>query len=179
MVLDAKTGAYQKHFQLVKRDFHDWDISGAPVLFLNKVGHRMMAEAPKDGHLYLIDLNDGRMVYRKPVTTVENVDALMTAQGTRFCPGSQGGAEWNGAAFDPSDNLIFTGEVDWCTTVHAAPAASLASSNVAPTLTDTHLSLVPPGTPRIPGGYQESLAARLPKQCTPRNGSACPACSGC
>jgi alcohol dehydrogenase (cytochrome c) len=128
VVLDAKTGAYQKHFQLVKRDFHDWDVSSAPVLFLNKVGHRMMAEAPKDGHLYLIDLNDGRMVYRKPVTTVANVDAPMTAQGTRFCPGSQGGAEWNGAAFDPSDNLIFTGEVDWCTTVRTAPAAALASA---------------------------------------------------
>ena len=49
----------------------------------------------------------------------------MTAQGTRFCPGTQGGAEWNGAAFDPGNNLIFTGEVDWCTTVRMAPAASL------------------------------------------------------
>src|ERR1700694_3587830 len=32
VVLDAKTGAYKKHFQLVKRDFHDWDISSAPLL---------------------------------------------------------------------------------------------------------------------------------------------------
>jgi alcohol dehydrogenase (cytochrome c) len=86
----------------------------------------MLAEAPKDGFLYLIDANDGRTVYRKPVTTVSNVEAPMTAQGTRFCPGAQGGAEWNGAAFDPADNLIFTGEVDWCTTVRAVPAASLA-----------------------------------------------------
>ena len=128
VVLDAKTGAYQKHFQLVKRDFHDWDVSSAPVLFLSGAGHRMLAEAPKDGHLYLIDLNDGRTVYRKPVTTVANIEAPLTAQGTRFCPGSQGGAEWNGAAFDPGDNLIFTGEVDWCTTVKLAPAASLASA---------------------------------------------------
>lgn len=128
VVLDAKTGAYQKHFQLVKRDFHDWDVSSAPLLFLSKVGHRMLAEAPKDGHLYLIDLNTGRMVYRKPVTTVSNIEAPMTAQGTRFCPGSQGGAEWNGAAFDPADNLLFTGEVDWCTTVHAARLDSLASA---------------------------------------------------
>lgn len=128
VVLDAKTGAYQRHFQLVKRDFHDWDISSAPVLFLSKKGHRMLAEAPKDGHLYLIDLNDGRVVYRKPVTTVFNAEAPMTAQGTRFCPGSQGGAEWNGAAFDPADNLIFTGEVDWCTTVRAVSAASLVSA---------------------------------------------------
>jgi alcohol dehydrogenase (cytochrome c) len=128
VVLDAKTGAYKKHFQLVKRDFHDWDVSSAPVLFLSGKGHRMLAEAPKDGHLYLMDLTDGRTVYRKPVTTVSNVEAPMTAQGTRFCPGSQGGAEWNGAAFDPGNNLIFTGEVDWCTTVRMVPAASLSSS---------------------------------------------------
>ena len=88
----------------------------------------MMAETPKDGHLYLIDLNSGKLVYRKPVTTVSNVEAPMTPQGTRFCPGSQGGAEWNGPAFDPADNLIFTGEVDWCTTVQAVPVASLASA---------------------------------------------------
>ncbi len=126
VVLDAKSGAYQRHFQLVKRDFHGWDVSTAPVLFLSNRGHRMLAEAPKDGHLYLIDLSSGTTVFRKPVTTVSNVDAPITAQGTRFCPGTQGGAEWNGAAFDPADNLIFTGVVDWCTTVRLAPPASLA-----------------------------------------------------
>jgi len=128
VILDAKTGAYRKHFQLVTRDFHDWDVSSAPVLFLNRTGHRMLAEAPKDGHLYLIDLSSGRMVYKKPVTTISNIEAPLTAEGTRFCPGAQGGAEWNGAAFDPADNLIFTGEVDWCTTVHAASASALASA---------------------------------------------------
>jgi glucose dehydrogenase len=128
VVLDAKTGAYQRHFQLIKRDFHDWDVSSAPVIFRNHVGHRMLAEAPKDGNLYLIDLNSGSTVFKKPVTSMSNIDAPITAAGTRFCPGSQGGAEWNGAAFDPADNLIFTGEVDWCTTVRAVPPASLANS---------------------------------------------------
>ena len=51
---------YQRHFQLVKRDFHDWDVSAPPALFLSNHGHRMLAEAPKDGHLYLIDLNTGK-----------------------------------------------------------------------------------------------------------------------
>jgi len=128
LILDAKTGAYQRHFQLVKRDFHDWDVSAPPALFLSNKGHRMLAEAPKDGHLYLIDLNTGKQVYRKPVTTVANADAPMTAKGTRFCPGSQGGAEWNSPAFDPADNLIFTGEADWCTTVQPVAAGALASS---------------------------------------------------
>jgi PQQ-dependent dehydrogenase (methanol/ethanol family) len=126
VVLDAKTGAYQRHFQLVKRDFHDWDVASPPALFLSNKGHRMLAEAPKDGHLYLIDLTTGKQIFRRPVTTIANAEAPITAKGTRFCPGAQGGAEWNGAAFDPADNVIFTGEIDWCTTVQAVPAAKLA-----------------------------------------------------
>jgi alcohol dehydrogenase (cytochrome c) len=128
LILDAKTGAYQRHFQLVKRDFHDWDVSTPPALFLSNKGHRMLAEAPKDGHLYLIDLNAGKQIYRKPVTTIANVDAPMTSKGTRFCPGAQGGSEWNGAVFDAADNLIFTGAIDWCTTVQAVPASDLAAT---------------------------------------------------
>ena len=128
VVLDAKTGAYQRHFQLVKRDFHDWDASTAPALFTSKAGHRLMAVAPKDGHLHVIDLASGKLLYSKAMTRSFNTDAPITAEGTRFCPGSQGGAEWNSPAFDPEHNLIFTGEVDWCTTVHAAPPDTIAST---------------------------------------------------
>ena len=32
VVLDAKTGAYKNHFQLVPRDWHDWDVSNPPAL---------------------------------------------------------------------------------------------------------------------------------------------------
>jgi len=58
----------------------------------------MLAEAPKDGHLYLFDLNSGQLVYKKPVTNVANAEAPMTAQGTRFCPGAarRCGVEWCG-----------------------------------------------------------------------------------
>jgi alcohol dehydrogenase (cytochrome c) len=128
VVLDAKTGAYRRHFQLVKRDFHDWDASTAPVLLSSKGGKKLLAEAPKDGHLHAIDLASGKALYSAPVTRVLNTDAPITAAGTRFCPGSQGGAEWNSPAYDPNHNLIFTGEVDWCTTVRLAPADAIASA---------------------------------------------------
>jgi glucose dehydrogenase len=121
VVLDAKTGAYQRHFQLVKRDFHDWDVSTAPSLFMTKGGVRMMAVAPKDGHLYGFDLGANRLLYRLPMTTVFNAEAAITPEGTRFCPGSQGGAEWNGPAYDPVNDTILTGEVDWCSTVRSDP----------------------------------------------------------
>jgi alcohol dehydrogenase (cytochrome c) len=52
------------------------------------------------------------------VTRIENADApFSVGKPVHFCPGSTGGGEWNGAAYDPQTNLIFTGEVDWCTTV--------------------------------------------------------------
>jgi alcohol dehydrogenase (cytochrome c) len=127
VVLDAKTGAYRRHFQLVKRDFHDWDVSSAPSLFTDQSGRHLMAVAPKDGHLYAFDLVSGKQMFRLPVTTIANADTPLTPEGVRFCPGSQGGAEWNGPAFDPDYNTILTGEVDWCTTVHTDPKAALQS----------------------------------------------------
>jgi len=128
VVLDAKTGAYRRHFQIVPNDFHDWDVSTAPSLVTTKAGTRLMVVAPKDGHLYGYDLSSDERVYRTPVTTIENVDAPLTAEGTRFCPGSQGGAEWNGPAYDPRTNTIFTGEVDWCATVRTDPDEKVQSA---------------------------------------------------
>lgn len=120
VVLDAKTGAYRRHVQLVRHDFHDWDVSSAPVL-VKSAGKRMMIVTPKNGRLYGVDLKTMRIVYKSPVTTVENESAPLTPQGVRFCPGSQGGSEWNGAGYDQVNDQVVTGQVDWCTTVHTDP----------------------------------------------------------
>ena len=127
VVLDAKTGAYVRHFQLVPHDFHDWDVSTAPTLVTTKAGRRLMAVAPKDGYLYGFDLETGQRLYRNAVTTIQNADVPLGPQEVHFCPGSQGGAEWNGPAYDPADNLVFTGEVDWCDTVKTASDQKLIS----------------------------------------------------
>jgi len=123
VVLDAKSGAYRDHYKLVPRDWHDWDVSSAPALIHTAAGRDLLVEAPKDGHLYGFNLADHTQVYRVPVTRVENADVAFTPDApVHFCPGSTGGAEWNGAAFDPTTNLIFVGEVEWCTTVRVAAA---------------------------------------------------------
>jgi alcohol dehydrogenase (cytochrome c) len=118
VVLDAKTGAYHTHFKLMPKDWHDWDISSAPALVTTASGKRVMLVAPKDGHLYGFDLDTKERLYRVPVTAVENADVLFSAEkSVHFCPGSVGGAEWNGPAYDPQNNLVLVGEVQWCTTV--------------------------------------------------------------
>jgi len=118
VVLDAKTGAYKNHFKLVPKDWHDWDVSAAPTLIRTRGGKKLLSVAPKDGHLYGFDLGTNEMLYRTPVTRVENADATFAVgKSVHFCPGTSGGAEWNGPAYDPATNLIMIGEVDWCYTV--------------------------------------------------------------
>ena len=118
VILDAKTGAYRNHLKVVPVDWHDWDVSSAPAIITTAKGRKLLSVAPKDGHLYGFDLATSALLYRNPVTRVENADVPFTPGKTvHFCPGSVGGAEWNGPAFDPQTNLVLVGEVEWCTTV--------------------------------------------------------------
>src|SRR5271163_218750 len=72
VVLDSKTGDYKTHFKLVPHDWHDWDVSTPPILIQTMGGKQLMAVAPKNGHLYGYDLANNNLLYRVPVTRVEN-----------------------------------------------------------------------------------------------------------
>jgi alcohol dehydrogenase (cytochrome c) len=118
IVLDAKTGDYKRHFKIVPKDWHDWDVSNPPILIRSMGGKDLLVVAPKDGHLYGFDLANNNRLYRVPVTTVEDVEeSFSPGKAVRFCPGAAGGAEWNSPAYDPKTNLVLIGEVDWCDTV--------------------------------------------------------------
>jgi alcohol dehydrogenase (cytochrome c) len=52
VILDANTGDYLNHFQIVPRDWHDWDVSNAPAVITTRSGRQLLSFAPKDGHLY-------------------------------------------------------------------------------------------------------------------------------
>lgn len=122
LILDARTGLYRNHYSLVPADFHDWDLSAAPVLVTTRGGRRVVAGAPKDGLLHVYDLATDEKLYATPVTTRENEDVRLSTTPTRFCPGAAGGTEWNGPAYSPDTNLFYSGTVDWCVTVTLDPS---------------------------------------------------------
>lgn len=130
VVLDAKTGAYRSDFKLVPIDWHDYDVSSAPVLIHTTAGRDMLVDAPKDGHLYGIDLSAKKLLYQLPVTRIENPRVpFRPGVSVHFCPGTTGGSEWNGPAYDPLNNLVMTGQVDWCNTVKVAGAKKVLAVN--------------------------------------------------
>jgi alcohol dehydrogenase (cytochrome c) len=62
------------------------------------------------------------------VTRIENADVAFSRHPVHFCPGTQGGSEWNGPAYDPATNLLYTGAVDWCATVSLQAAQKTRDS---------------------------------------------------
>jgi alcohol dehydrogenase (cytochrome c) len=131
IALDAETGVLRASYQLLERDWHDWDAAAAPVLIRTRSGDPLVIEAGKDGHVYGIE-RDGRFRYRVPVTTLHNVDAPLTPEGTRFCPGVNGGVEWNGPSYSSSTGTLYVGSIDWCTTVKVMHPDSLRGRDGMP-----------------------------------------------
>ena len=123
----CEDGAYRNHFKIVPVDWHDWDVSNTPAIIHSRGGKKILVVTPKNGFLYGFDLSNNDLLYRMPVTRIENATATFsTGNAVHFCPGSTGGAEWNGPAYDPQTNLIYIGEVDWCTTVTLLSEKSIA-----------------------------------------------------
>lgn len=158
VALDARSGTLLGYVQPIKNDFHDWDFAAAPALITTRAGRKLVAAAGKDGYLYGIDPGGvnraaaaagrggasvgkygaggpGALVvrYKAPTTTHFNTTTpLSTSRFTRFCPGSQGGTEWNGPAFSPALNLIYVPTNDWCTSVKLAPPQTLKGATGQP-----------------------------------------------
>ncbi len=127
IAIDAATGRMLAYNQLVKRDSHDWDVDSPPTLATTHSGKRIVASANKDGLLSILDRSQVSrslppgdltsvlpLLSQTPTTTRENVDVPMSRDHpVHFCPGIQGGVEWNGAAFSPETNSLFVAAVDW------------------------------------------------------------------
>jgi alcohol dehydrogenase (cytochrome c) len=126
IALSSRSGRMLAWNQLVKHDAHDWDVDSPPALATTRSGRAIVASANKDGLLSILDrsrVTHGpsdpastlTLLSQTPTTTRLNADVpLSRTHPTHFCPGIQGGNEWNGAAYSPQTNSLYAGAVDWC-----------------------------------------------------------------
>ncbi|MFC4452667.1 PQQ-binding-like beta-propeller repeat protein [Deinococcus sonorensis] len=121
VALDANTGKLGWYVQQVAHDTHDWDTAAAPVVYdLN--GGKYMSVATKGGWLYVYDRVTHKLVQRSEISTHENENIPSSTTPRHACPGTIGGAEWNGPALDSDSNRLYVNSVEWCGTVKLGEA---------------------------------------------------------
>lgn len=119
--LDPATGSLKGHFQAIQGDDHDWDLGAPPTLYSTPSGKSMLAVAGKEGFVFGIDRASKKRdkyggavpVFETPGTTIANTEPLDDSLRL-VCPGSIGGAQWNGTAYHPGLGILYTGMVDFC-----------------------------------------------------------------
>ena len=117
VALDARTGKLKWWYQLRSNDDHDWDAT--VVSLFDAGGKKLVATAGKEGILHVVTRDDGKLVFKLPMTTVLNHDVPLTPEGVRVCPVA--GVQWNGAAHSPITGLLYVNAIDWCTVFKQGP----------------------------------------------------------
>jgi alcohol dehydrogenase (cytochrome c) len=117
IALDATTGRLVWYRQFIPHDVHDYDVSHVAPVFeatINGATRNVIASTGKDGLLRLLDRDSKDIVYSVPFTNRLNVEAPITTTPVRVCPGTLGGEEWNGSAYNVKQNLLIVPATDWC-----------------------------------------------------------------
>jgi PQQ-dependent dehydrogenase (methanol/ethanol family) len=117
VALDALTGKLKWWYQLRPNDDHDWDTT--VVSLFDSGGKKLVATAGKEGVLHVVNREDGKLVFKLPVTTQLNHDVPVTPEGVRVCPVA--GVQWNGPAYSPMTRLLYVNAIDWCTVFKLGP----------------------------------------------------------
>jgi len=130
VVLDANTGQLKWYFQLTPHDGFDWDLGAAPLIYTADDGTARVGMGSKDGYVYSVDRNSHQQKFQTAVTTIDVPKTPPTPAGVHACPGTLGGVEWNGPAYDPQTKMLYAGAVDWCAIYKAAQAPSYTAGQL-------------------------------------------------
>ncbi len=122
VVLNVRSGKLDWYYQVTPHDTHDYDLTQAGPLFqITQSGktRKVVIAAGKEGLVNALDRDTHELLYSVPVTTRANTDkpwiAIDTTKGgERVCPGSIGGIQWQGPAYNPMTGMLYAAAADWC-----------------------------------------------------------------
>jgi alcohol dehydrogenase (cytochrome c) len=130
LALAPDTGEIRWHFQTTPHDVWDYDGISENILF-ERDGRRLLAHFDKNGHLYVLDRADGRLLHATPFAraTWGEVDRRTgevtarrepTPEGVEVCPGPAGAKEWNHGAYSPQTGLLYVPVIEMCAVFRTA-----------------------------------------------------------
>ncbi len=128
VAVDAETGAYRWHYQTVPEDAWDYDATMPKIvtdITLQSGPRRVVLEAPKNGFLYVLDANTGRLLSADPIATVTWASGIDIETGrpvvnpeaqyytdasgaaVRVWPNVWGSHNWQAMSYSPVTGLVY------------------------------------------------------------------------
>jgi len=116
VAVHAKTGKLAWYYQQIPHDVWDLDSAAPTVLFdvKDKDGKIVpaAAEANKNGHLYIVNRNNGKLIRKSDafVPQSESIIKMIPPDETArvYYPANHGGAMWQPPAYSPLTNYFYT-----------------------------------------------------------------------
>ena len=123
VALKVRTGRLVWHYQEIPHDVWNYGAASPVMLVTAKQGGRSIpavAEAGKDGHVYILNANTGHLVFT-PAAYVKIHHPVPTTKGTLVCPGATGGAPYSPMALDPQADAVYVSGVNLCQVLKVEP----------------------------------------------------------
>ncbi len=137
IALDASTGKIKWHYQTTPHNIWDYDATAVPMLVdvpMNGQNVAAIAQANRNGYLYLLDRDTGKLIYAKQyldrVTwadvdpnsgkiTLNPVMQALAMSGKPFVtyPSIIGGTNWEPPAYDPVHHVMYIAALESHSTV--------------------------------------------------------------
>ncbi len=115
--ISGPTPKLKWYHQFIPNDTHDWDASMPPLLFTGKrngQSMKMVAAGDKAGNVWILDAATGKLLDHTVVSFQHGQHSAPSLGGNVACPNTNGGVEYNGAAYDPATNTLFVPSVNEC-----------------------------------------------------------------
>jgi len=132
LAFDADTGKIKWHFQFTPHDVWDYDGVNQPMLLDNvkladgRVVPKALAQANRNGHFYLLDRTNGKVVYAHPFIHVDSIKVdPKTGKVTPLkfakpnepvvaCGHGTAGKEWVSMAYSPLTKFVYVPAIEMC-----------------------------------------------------------------
>jgi alcohol dehydrogenase (cytochrome c) len=132
VAFNPEDGALRWHYQWTPHDQWDYDGIGENILF-EEDGRKLLAHFTTNGHFFVLDRTDGRLVHVTPYARVSwgeinpttgqiSVERVPTPDGTHICPGPAGAKEWTHASYSRRTKLLYVPVIEACGTFKLIPS---------------------------------------------------------
>ena len=129
IALDADNGQLRWYFQTSPRDEFDHDSTSEPMVIdelINGEMRKLIVQVARNGHVYVLDRENGDFLYAEEYTRVNWADRDETGKpvlkeelydpaGTMVFPGLYGGKNWPPASYSPDTHLVYIPSSEWGT----------------------------------------------------------------